>query len=82
MSFFKFENVDKSFGEGIVKIDVLKNINFEVQEGEFFVLLGFFGMGKIILINLMVGFEELIKGFVIFKGELVKGLSFECGVIF
>ena len=35
MSVLKFDNVSKSFGEGTAKTDVLKNINLEVQEGEF-----------------------------------------------
>lgn len=82
MSFFKFENVDKSFGEGTAKTDVLKNINLEVQEGEFLVLLGFSGTGKTTLINLMAGLEEPTKGAVTFKGEPVKGPSPERGVIF
>ncbi|MEJ5218160.1 ABC transporter ATP-binding protein [Cognatishimia sp. D5M38] len=82
MSFFKFENVDKSFGEGTAKTEVLKNINLEVQEGEFLVLLGFSGTGKTTLINLMAGLEEPTKGSVTFKGEPVKGPSPERGVIF
>ncbi|MCH2250425.1 MAG: ABC transporter ATP-binding protein [Cognatishimia sp.] len=82
MSFFKFENVDKSFGEGTAKTDVLKNINLEVQEGEFLVLLGFSGTGKTTLINLMAGLEEPTKGAVTFKEEPVKGPSPELGVIF
>ena len=53
MSVLKFDNVSKSFGEGTAKTDVLKNINLEVQEGEFLVLLGFSGSGKTTLINLM-----------------------------
>ena len=81
MSFFKFENVDKSFGEGTAKTDVLKNINLEVQEGEFLVLLGFSGTGKTTLINLMAGLEEPTKGAVTFKEEPVKGPSPELGVI-
>lgn len=82
MIVFEFKDVIKSFGEGIVKIDVLKNINFEVVDGEFLVLLGFFGIGKMILINLMVGIEMFIKGSVIYKGKLIIELLLECGVIF
>ncbi|WP_370231295.1 ABC transporter ATP-binding protein [Cognatishimia sp.] len=82
MSFFKFENVDKSFGEGTAKTEVLKNINLEVKEGEFLVLLGFSGTGKTTLINLMAGLETPTKGTVTFKGQPVKEPSPERGVIF
>ena len=45
MSILKFDNVSKSFGEGTAATSVLKNIDLEVQEGEFLVLLGFSGTG-------------------------------------
>jgi nitrate/nitrite transport system ATP-binding protein len=82
MSFLKFDNVSKSFGEGTAKTDVLKDINLEVQEGEFLVLLGFSGTGKTTLINLMAGLEEPTSGELTFKGTPIKGPSPERGVIF
>ncbi|MDV7144399.1 ABC transporter ATP-binding protein [Tropicimonas sp. TH_r6] len=82
MSILKFENVSKSFGEGTAKTDVLKNINLEVEEGEFLVLLGFSGTGKTTLINLMAGLEFPTKGAVTFKGAPITGPGRERGVIF
>ena len=40
MSILKFENVSKSYGD----TPVLKDINLEVDEGEFLVILGFSGL--------------------------------------
>ncbi|MDO6728781.1 ABC transporter ATP-binding protein [Marinovum sp. 2_MG-2023] len=82
MSILKFDNVSKSFGEGTHREDVLKNINLEVQEGEFLVLLGFSGTGKTTLINLMAGLESPTKGSVTFKGKPITGPGPERGVIF
>ncbi|KPA23585.1 Bicarbonate transport ATP-binding protein CmpD [Shimia sp. SK013] len=82
MSILKFENVSKSFGEGTAKTDVLKNIDLEVQEGEFLVLLGFSGSGKTTLINLMAGLEKPSAGNVTFKGKPISGPGPERGVIF
>ncbi|SMP17964.1 ABC transporter ATP-binding protein [Shimia sagamensis] len=82
MSVLKFNNVSKSFGEGAAKTDVLKNINLEVQEGEFLVLLGFSGSGKTTLINLMAGLEMPTSGSVTFKGKKITQPGPECGVIF
>ncbi|WP_353533203.1 ABC transporter ATP-binding protein [Cognatishimia sp. WU-CL00825] len=82
MSILKFESVSKSFGEGTARTDVLKNINLEVVEGEFLVLLGFSGTGKSTLINLMAGLEKPSKGKATFKGKPIIGPGPERGVIF
>ncbi|SDK75286.1 ABC transporter ATP-binding protein [Aliiruegeria lutimaris] len=82
MSILKFDNVTKSFGEGTAKTDILKNIDLEVAEGEFLVLLGFSGTGKTTLINLMAGLEFPTKGKVTFKGAPITGPGRERGVIF
>ncbi|PRY79632.1 nitrate/nitrite transport system ATP-binding protein [Yoonia maritima] len=82
MSILKFDNVSKSFGEGLHKSDVLKNINLEVKEGEFLVLLGFSGTGKTTLINLMAGLEQPTSGSVTFKDTPIAGPGPERGVIF
>ncbi|WP_204115859.1 ABC transporter ATP-binding protein [Shimia biformata] len=82
MSFLKFDNVSKSFGEGTAKTDVLRNIDLDVKEGEFLVILGFSGTGKTTLINLMAGLEMPTKGTVTFKGKPITGPGPERGVIF
>ena len=78
MSILKFESVHKGYGE----TPVLKDINLEVLEGEFLVLLGFSGTGKTTLINLMAGLEQPSKGAVTFKGAPIIGPGPERGVIF
>ncbi|MCP9482784.1 ABC transporter ATP-binding protein [Shimia sp. CNT1-13L.2] len=82
MSILKFDNVSKSFGEGTARTEVLKNINLEVEEGEFLVLLGFSGTGKTTLINLMAGLEQPSAGTATFKGQPITGPGPERGVIF
>ncbi len=82
MAVIEFKNVFKSFGEGTHRTEVLKDINLEVQEGEFLVLLGFSGTGKTTLINLMAGLEKPTRGSVSFKGKPIEGPGPERGVIF
>ncbi|MGH1355412.1 MAG: ATP-binding cassette domain-containing protein, partial [Thalassovita sp.] len=77
-----FKNVHKSFGEGTAAHHVLKNINLDVEEGEFLVILGFSGSGKTTLINLMAGLDTPTKGSVTFKGQPITGPGPERGVIF
>lgn len=82
MSVLEFKNVSKSFGEGTARTDVLKNINLQVQEGEFLVLLGFSGTGKTTLINLMAGLDRPTSGTVTCHGKAITGPGPERGVIF
>ncbi|MDP5219746.1 ABC transporter ATP-binding protein [Ruegeria sp. 2205SS24-7] len=82
MSILSFKNASKSFGEGTARTDVLKDIDLEVTEGEFLVILGFSGTGKTTLINLMAGLDTPSKGEVTFKGAPIRGPGPERGVIF
>ncbi|PWR04630.1 nitrate/sulfonate/bicarbonate ABC transporter ATP-binding protein [Meridianimarinicoccus roseus] len=82
MSVLHLDNVSKSFGEGTQRSDVLRNIDLDVKEGEFLVLLGFSGTGKTTLINLLAGLEMPSSGNVTFRGKPVTGPGPERGVIF
>ncbi|MCV2882734.1 ABC transporter ATP-binding protein [Actibacterium sp. XHP0104] len=82
MAMISFKNVSKSYGEGVHTHHVLKNINLDVQEGEFLVLLGFSGTGKTTLINLMAGLDQPSRGEVTFRGKPITGPGPERGVIF
>lgn len=82
MGILKLENVSQSFGTGTHATHVLKDINLEVAEGEFLVLLGFSGTGKTTLINLMAGLEQPTKGRVTYRGKPIREPSPERGVIF
>ncbi|MEM7645011.1 MAG: ABC transporter ATP-binding protein, partial [Pseudomonadota bacterium] len=78
MAVLTFDKVSKSYGD----TPVLKDIELEVREGEFLVLLGFSGTGKTTLINLMAGLDSPTKGQVSFKGAPITGPGPERGVIF
>lgn len=78
MNILQFKNVTKSYGE----TPVLKDINLDVAEGEFVVILGFSGTGKTTLINLMAGLEQPTTGAVTFRGEPVTEPGRKRGVIF
>lgn len=82
MSILKLKDVCQSFGTGLHATHVLKDINLDVKEGEFLVLLGFSGSGKTTLINLMAGLEKPSKGSVSFKGKEIVEPSPDRGVIF
>ncbi|MCV6594932.1 MAG: ABC transporter ATP-binding protein [Silicimonas sp.] len=82
MALLKLDNLSKSYGEGLHRTEVLKNISLEVEEGEFLVLLGFSGTGKTTLINLLAGLDTPTSGSASFKGAPITGPGPERGVIF
>jgi len=54
----QFEKIVKSFG----RVTVLKNLNLEIEDGEFVVLLGPSGCGKTTLLNLLAGLLDVSSG--------------------
>ncbi len=65
MSYIRFENIVKKFGSSTV----LKNISFEVKQGEFVTLLGPSGCGKSTLLRCLSGLENVSSGKIYLDGE-------------
>ncbi|MFB9136301.1 sn-glycerol-3-phosphate ABC transporter ATP-binding protein UgpC [Vibrio sp. AK197] len=64
MAKVEFRNVKKSFG----KVDVVKQFDFTVQDGEFVVFLGPSGCGKSTTLRMLAGLETITDG-EIYVGE-------------
>ena len=64
----KIENVSLSFGNR----QILENINFEINKGEIFGMLGPNGVGKSTIFNLVTGLISPEKGSIFIKGEKVN----------
>lgn len=67
----KVDKVTKKFG-GVVAI---KDVSFEVKQGEIFALVGPNGAGKTTLFNIITGAIKPTSGKVYFKDEEITGLS-------
>ena len=65
MSSVRLENINKSFGN----INALSNLNLEIKDGEFFVLLGPTGAGKTTTLRIISGLEMPDSGKVLFNEE-------------
>ncbi|MDD7984491.1 ABC transporter ATP-binding protein [Lentisphaera marina] len=78
----ELNNVSRHFGEKENRAEILKDINLQIKKGEFVAIVGFSGMGKSTLINLMGGLLEPSEGEVRSKGEPVTGPAPDRGVIF
>lgn len=57
-----FKNLNKSFTVNGSKKQILRNINFEVETGEFICLLGSSGCGKSTILNLISGLDKEYSG--------------------
>jgi len=70
MSFLKISNLYKSYGS----VSVLKDINIEIEEGGFLVLVGPSGCGKSTLLNTIAGLEPITSGEISINGRSISGL--------
>ncbi len=68
MTALSLKNVNKSFGN----VHVLKDINLEVEDGEFVVFVGPSGCGKSTLLRVIAGLEDATSGTVEIAGEVVN----------
>lgn len=65
----KLIDVCKTYKSGSRDIDILKNINLEINRGDFLALMGKSGCGKTTLLNILGFMDDLSSGTYIFDGE-------------
>lgn len=74
-SYIKFEDVKKSYGSGNAQINALDGVDFEINKGEFCILLGSSGAGKTTLLNMLGGMDIVTSGKIEFDGRVVSDFS-------
>lgn len=71
MSSVTFKNVVKKFGD----LTIIKNLNIEVEDKEFLVLVGPSGCGKTTALRLLAGLEEITDGEIIIADRIVNDVA-------
>lgn len=74
MSVLKVENINKYFYDP-VEFQVLKNISFEIEQGEFVAVTGKSGSGKSTLLYLLSTMDTDYEGHIEINGTPITGLS-------
>ena len=91
MSFIEFKDVSKIYKMGEVEIKALDDISFDIDRGEFVVVLGNSGAGKTTILNLLGGMDTVTSGSIIVDGndiskandkELCDYRRFDIGFVF
>ncbi|MDH6363287.1 spermidine/putrescine transport system ATP-binding protein [Enterococcus sp. PF1-24] len=65
-----FKDIVKSYEDE----QVLKKVNFEIEEGKFYTLLGPSGCGKTTILRIIAGFAEATSGDVLFAGKRINDI--------
>lgn len=72
MKAIEVTGVKKSYQMGEVEVKALREATFDVEDGEFVVILGPSGSGKSTLLNIIGGMDTPSKGDVVFFGENIS----------
>ena len=69
------KNINKSYQTGAISLHVLKDIDLEIEKGEYVSIMGASGSGKSTLLNILGILDNYDKGDYYLNGSLIKNLS-------
>ena len=75
MSLIEFESVYKRYTAGEIVIPAVDGVSFQIEEGEFCLIVGASGAGKSTVLNMLGGMDSCDDGKIRVAGRLINNLS-------
>lgn len=75
MNIIEFKSVSKRYKVGNQEIEAVKHVSFNIQSGEFVVVLGASGAGKSTILNLLGGMDTVSEGQILVEGQDIVNFS-------
>ena len=75
MKIFSLKNVRKEYHTGSLTVPAVEDVSFDLNEGEFVVILGESGAGKTTLLNLLGGMDTATSGEIDLDGQNVTSFN-------
>ena len=72
MSYISFQDVRKEYKMGEVIIKAVDGVNFEIEKGEFAIIVGPSGAGKTTVLNMLGGMDSCTSGLILVDGARVS----------
>jgi nitrate/nitrite transport system ATP-binding protein len=82
MPFLELKNVAKSYTANGARMDVLKDINLQIEKGEFVAIVGYSGAGKTTLISMVAGLIKPDSGTITLNDLEVTEPGPDRGIVF
>lgn len=78
----EINGISKTFFSDKGYFTAIKDVRFDVNDGEFLVILGPGRCGKTVLLNIIAGLEQQTEGKVVYNGREWKGVNPEISMVF
>lgn len=75
MAFIEFRDVYKKYKMGEISINAADGVNFDVEQGEFCLIIGASGAGKTTVLNMLGGIDECTDGRIRVDGDLITAFD-------
>lgn len=75
MKILEIKNLCKEYGKGEIKVEALKDVSFDVEQGDFVAIVGPSGSGKSTLLHILGGVDTPTSGEVIISGTDIGKLN-------